>query len=87
MVKARNHLKNMRVVQLPSSITGGRRMSKYIIENDEVRKYFHQEYAKINIQVVPGHYPNFKTKEEVDKLIEHMKNLEKDFDELWEEEE
>lgn len=62
-------------------------MSKHIIENDEVRKYFHEEYAKINIQVVPGHWPNFKTKEEVDKWIKCMKKLEEHFDELWEMEE
>lgn len=63
-------------------------MSKYKIENDEVRKYFYEEYAKINIQVVPGHWPNFKTKKEVDKWIECMKKLEKEFlDENWEVEE
>lgn len=52
-------------------------MSKYIIEDDEVREYFHEEYAKINVKVVPGHWPNFKSKEEVDRWIEHMKKLEK----------
>ncbi len=62
-------------------------MGKYIIKNDEVRKYFHEQYAKINIQVVPGHWPNFQTKEEVDKWIKHMKKLEEHWEELWEDKE
>lgn len=55
------------------------------IQNDEVRKYFHEEYAKISIQVVPGHWPDFTSKKEVDEWIKHMKKLEENWDELWEE--
>lgn len=53
-------------------------MSKYHIEDDEVRKYFHQEYSRANFRVVPGHWPNFKTKEEVDDWFELMVKLGKD---------
>lgn len=60
-------------------------MSKYIIENDEVRKYFYEEYQKINVRVTPGHYPNFKTKDEVDKWIDFMKKVEDNFRDLFNE--
>lgn len=37
---------------------------------DEVMEYFQKWYAKSDIRVVPGHWPNFKTKAEVDKWFE-----------------
>lgn len=60
-------------------------LSKYIIENDEVREYFHQEYKNINVEVVPGHWPNFKTKEEVDKWIQFMTKVEKSIHDVFDE--
>ena len=58
-------------------------MVRYKIENEEVRKYFHEEYNKINVKVVPGHWPNFNTKDEVDEWIYHMKKLESEWDRLF----
>lgn len=62
-------------------------MVRYKIENEEVRKYFHEEYNKINVRVVPGHWPNFKTKDEVDEWICHMKKLESEWDRLFNDDE
>lgn len=36
---------------------------------DEVKKYFFEKYGKSKVMVVPGHWPDFKTKEEVDEWI------------------
>lgn len=60
-------------------------MSDYIIKDDDVREYFHQEYSKINVRVVPGHWPDFKTIKEVDRWIQHMKKLEDSFDDIFKE--
>ncbi len=36
---------------------------------NEVKTYFYEKYNKLNIKVVPGHWPDFKSKAEVDKWI------------------
>lgn len=36
---------------------------------DDVRKYFEEQYKKSKIRVVPGHWPDFKSKKEVDEWI------------------
>lgn len=33
---------------------------------DEVKEYFNQRYKESEVKVVPGHWPKFKTKEQVD---------------------
>ena len=35
----------------------------------EVEAYFIEKYKKANIKLVPGHWPDFKSKEEVDRWI------------------
>jgi len=42
---------------------------------DEVSEYFHRQYEKSKVRVVPGHWPKFKSKKQVDlwiKLINSM---------------
>ena len=58
---------------------------EYVIEDAEIRKYFEDRYKELKIRVTPRHYPNFKTKKEVDRWIEelrlmeeHIKRLRKD---------
>lgn len=46
----------------------------------EVEQYFYEKYKKSKIKVVPGHWPNFKTKEEVDKWFKFLKITEKWFE-------
>ncbi|WP_251861061.1 hypothetical protein [Clostridium sp. Marseille-Q2269] len=40
--------------------------------SNEIYEYFMEKYKKANFKVVPGHWPNFKTKEEVDKWLKIM---------------
>lgn len=35
----------------------------------EIEEYFVLKYKDANFRVVPGHWPDFKTKEEVDEWI------------------
>ena len=42
---------------------------------DEVWKYFWEKYRKCDFRVVPGHWPNFKSKEDVDKWIQSNEKL------------
>ena len=42
---------------------------------DEVWKYFLERYRKCDFRVVPGHCPDFKSKEDVDKWIQFMEKL------------
>lgn len=37
--------------------------------NKEIQNYFKQQYAKSSVKVVPGHWPDFQPKEEVDRWI------------------
>lgn len=47
---------------------------------DEVMEYFKKRYSKCEVKVVPGHWPHFKTKEEVDRWIDFQNSLTKGFD-------
>ena len=42
----------------------------------EVSKYFQKQYKELGVRVVPGHWPDFKSKAEVDKWIEQKRQLE-----------
>ena len=42
---------------------------------DEVWKYFLERYKKCDFRVVPGHWPDFKSKEDVDKWIQSNEKL------------
>jgi hypothetical protein len=39
---------------------------------NEVMEYFTEQYKKANFRVVPGHWPDFTSKEEVDDWISDM---------------
>lgn len=41
----------------------------------EVEKYFKEQYQKEKWRVVPGHWPNFESKEHVDRWIKLMRSL------------
>jgi hypothetical protein len=49
--------------------------------SDDVKKYFFEKYKKANFRVVPGHWPDFKNIEEVDKWFELMRKISKAFNE------
>jgi hypothetical protein len=38
-------------------------------DKEHVMQYFFECYEKCGFKVVPGHWPNFKSKEEVDEWI------------------
>jgi hypothetical protein len=42
---------------------------------DEVWTYFKEQYAKSSIKVVPGNWPDFKIKEEVDDWLGMLTRL------------
>jgi len=50
--------------------------------NKEVRDYFEKQYSSANFTVVYGHWPDFKSKAQIDKWIKVnnsiMEELEKD---------
>jgi L-arabinose isomerase len=43
----------------------------------EIEQYFMEKYKKASFRMVPGHWPDFKTKEEVDKWIDFMESMRK----------
>ncbi|MDK2824084.1 MAG: hypothetical protein PWQ67_1923 [Clostridia bacterium] len=43
--------------------------------DNEVKEYFIQQYKKVKFRAVPSHWPDFKTKEEVDQWISKMENI------------
>jgi len=45
-------------------------MSKEKQKNNEVMAYFFKRYENASFRVVPGHWPDFQTKEEVDEYID-----------------
>lgn len=51
---------------------------------DEIYKYFLEKYNKCRIKVVPGHWPDFKTREEVDKWIEKLETQLRFFEDYFE---
>ncbi|HAQ41551.1 MAG TPA: hypothetical protein DCM73_12465 [Clostridiales bacterium] len=53
----------------------------------EIEKYFVERYKKCGVRVVPGHWPEMKTKEDVDRWIELLKKSEEMLDVLFAEEE
>lgn len=44
-------------------------------EREEARKYFFEEYQKQDFRVFPGHWPDFASKEEVDKWIDMQNKM------------
>lgn len=40
--------------------------------DSDVEQYFLEQYTALGLKVVPGHWPDFKTREEVDLFIEDM---------------
>lgn len=42
---------------------------------DEIFAYFQEQYAKTDVCVVPGHWPDFQSKEEVDVWIEGLNRI------------
>ena len=46
---------------------------------DEVQEYFFKKYEKAGFRVVPGHWPDFNSKEDVDKWIHGMEEMERFF--------
>ena len=43
--------------------------------NAKVKAYFNEQYSKTGICVVPGHWPDFQTKQEVDRWLEIVQAL------------
>ena len=44
---------------------------------DEVYKYFMEQYKNAKFRVVPGHWPDFQNKEEVDQWVKFGNGMEK----------
>lgn len=53
------------------------------IMREEAKLYFIEEYQKQDIRVAPGHWPDFATKEEVDKWIEGLRVQKEIMEELF----
>ena len=43
--------------------------------NADVAQYFQEQYAKSNVRVVPGHWPDFKSKQAVDDWISFLQKV------------
>lgn len=41
----------------------------------DIQEYFSEKYKGASFRVVPGHWPNFQSKEEVDRWIDNMEAL------------
>lgn len=41
----------------------------------EIEDYFMEQYNKANFKVVPGHWPEMKTKKDVDDWIKKTENI------------
>jgi len=41
----------------------------------DVKEYFQQQYNDSGIRVVPGHWPDFKSREQVDQWITLIKSM------------
>lgn len=50
-------------------------MKKESQKHDEVTAYFFERYEKASFRVVPEHWPDFKTKEEVDEYIDTTEKI------------
>lgn len=44
-------------------------------KHDEVMAYFFERYKGASFTVVPGHWPDFQTKEEVDEYIDATEKI------------
>lgn len=44
-------------------------------DKKEIEKYFFEKYEKANFRVVPGHWPDFKSKAQVDIWIQFMEDV------------
>lgn len=44
-------------------------------QHDEIMAYFFEKYEKASFRVVPGHWPDFQTKEEVDEYIDATEKI------------
>ncbi len=45
--------------------------------DSDVEEYFIEQYAALGLKVVPGHWPDLKTRGEVDLCIEDMRAMAK----------
>lgn len=52
----------------------------------EVEDYFNEQYEKVGIKVVPGHWPEMKTKEDVDDWIKNLNMIDETLGEMIDEE-
>lgn len=43
--------------------------------SNEIYQYFMEKYKKSDFTVLPGHWPDFKSKEEVDKWFEIINSM------------
>ena len=50
----------------------------------DVMEYFKSEYEKASFRVVPGHWPDFKTKDEVSDWLINMEAFIAFTDKTWE---
>jgi hypothetical protein len=50
---------------------------------NEIMEYFKKRYAESDIRVVPGHWPQFETKAQVDEWFKQKNMLSKYIDYLW----
>lgn len=41
----------------------------------DIQDYFYQQYAKSTVKVVPGHWPDFQSKEDVDRWIDGLNEM------------
>jgi len=49
-------------------------------EMEEAGKYFLEQYQKASFRVVPGHWPEFRSKKEVDKWIKASETISENFE-------
>lgn len=54
--------------------------------DSEVEDYFNEQYEKAGIKVVPGHWPEMKTKQDVDDWINNLKIIDETLGEMGDEE-
>ncbi|MDT2759301.1 phage recombination protein Bet [Enterococcus xiangfangensis] len=54
-------------------------------DKNDVESYFNEQYEKLGIKVVPGHWPEMKTKEDVDNWINNLKMIDEALGEMEDE--
>jgi len=50
---------------------------------DEIKTYFMQRYKEASFRVVPGHWPDFKSKDEVNNWIGGMEKITEAFSDAF----